>query len=1455
LHILVFAALVTVTFLGLRPLWETMQERMGKVRDSFIAAAETGIRRRITYTSMGPSVFGGMDIRDIRVFGAGAAANEAPVIFVSRLRLSWSLMDLIRGRSGSIRSIRIDRPTLNFEYERDKDILDMLASLQTGDRDTSGGLSAWIPGEVFFRVRNGKALITGDGLFRVDKLNFDASLKDRRITVQGNWNAAASLPDFFGSPAVVEMSGRISGSGSADFSEGNALVTIPFVAGSGGGGGTEAGQFRCMALGINVSFRDRRLEARKVNDRSPLDLALDYDFDTRQLSASLRCEDFSPRELLSLSGAWRSVNPWLAVQSAGEAALEADDAGNIRYTVDLSGTLPKNLPMGGGAFTLRGSGDGEQVSFDRLSLRTPQGDIEYRGGLGLKPLAPNGTIRINDFSIAPGNTGTERFSADLSVNTQGSEISLFAETAALGDVELSALDIALRRADGGLAFSAAALRFRDVESYEDVSLSTLSLEGSFDYEPRHVEASFLLDSFSVADLTGMIKPFVPKPLLPEIAETIARNISVTTELFIVTDFEQTLYNVPRLLVVYVGSQDMIALFSLSGTDRRFEISEGQLIWANDALQLAGAIDFSNPLDISFSLSTTYQDMSYFFEGVFLDGNSLSVQGSYGLQAYISSAGIRGYSGYLQAEDIPVPFRGQFARLRFSTSLRYDSADFWSLDINGLELREVATPGSPAAALRISGVADQDGGVFDDLFFDDGRGALNGRAALSWNRDFSRIQGQTTISNAALTEIYRAEAFWQDRRFDLTLSGAGMQLDHFFENARNAAASGDVLISWDSINSFRADINLASLSAHDRDTEFDASLSAVMDSDEFFLRDLRANFNGLDATVPWLRISRKDAEAGAAGRLRGTALGRTVDISFDLDARFKAINSWLGIGTALNSFEGALNISAIRMDTLESTEPFNFVFSREGPQAAFSGGPQNMIRFRISEEGDFYAGFSYPSPIRGSVIGALSAGTIDAQASDIYVDLASLWRFIPRKEIVNVTGGYATASIQIRGALGDPEFYGAALGSSVRLQVPQYLSADVQPIPIAIHLEGNEMSFGPIPAVVGSGSAAIAGWFRFDRWIPNTFSLDIAVPDETPLPFKFDISGVLAEGLAAGNLNLAMEDLVFAVTGDLLAPEAEISLDTTEMAQARQRRAELLTQQKPVIVDVGVTAGRKLEFLWPSRNFPILRAYADMGTKVLIGSDNVTRRFSFTGDVKLRSGELFYFERSFYIRNGTLSFNESEAAFDPRITVRAEVRDRTNEGPVTISLIVDNAPLSSFTARFESTPVLSQIEIFSLLGQNITGTSGTGENGQINNAFLASSTDILAQFQVVRRLERAVRNFTHLDMFSVRTQVLQNTVFRLTGLQDPVDRNGIGNYFDNTSVLIGKYIGNDIFARTMLSLRYDANKSTFGGYTFEPDFGVELQSPLGNISWNLVPVHPETWFLQDNSFTLSWSFSF
>jgi hypothetical protein len=1460
--------LVGITAFVFRPFQLLLKNRMEALRDSVISRGEDSLGYKIEYASMGPSVFGALDIRDIRIL----RHDGSEFLVMARLRLSYSLLKILGGDiPEALHSIRIDRPLLSLDFKKDAALFDA----------SSGGvkkeaLSELLPEGLQIRIRNGAWETAGD-LFqcKLANLGLDASLQEGRVVFGGRWTASGAyssgtspgLGDMFSfsqnkeaEPFSVSLgvNGRISGEFLPASEEGSARVSIPFLTGE---------NFALNPLEFSVLFRDRRLEIRKIYDKSPAALSLIWDLEKDKMNASFGGENFSPRDLVSFTGSWKEYNSYLAMKISGRFSLEKEEGRDLVYSLDLSGSLPPGLLPGETGFVLAGRGDAKMIRLRDFRFTSDQGAIGFRGDIGFAPLSSNGLLSISDFSPR----GTGKISSDIVITTRGREINFFAENFTAGQLTLSALEASFFREDSGLTFGISALRFKDMGSYGDVRLSSLSLDGSLDYDPRHIQASLTLDSFSIKDLADLIQPLAPMAPLPDIAGNVIEDLSVTTEFFFTTDYEHVLYNAPRFVAAYEGlSRDILAVASLSGTDQRFELSGGNINWSGGSAEVNLSADFSNLNDISFFLGASHKDLAYYLDGVILDRRSVSVRGSYGFQAYISAASLGGYSGYVQGENIPIPSGDQYAQLTFLFSLRYDTSSFWSAYVDRFEVTDIVTPSSPYGTLRFSGAVDQDGADIPNLFFDDGLNPLRGNVSLSWDRRYSEIQIFLGINDAAGTENYEVKGRYADKLLDLYLEGEGMRFSRFFRNAGGAEASGNIRLLWESSASFQAESELSSLVFRWQDKDLRVKAWAAMDSREIMIRNLEMDYEGLKAEMPFLRINRPDSSAETEARLSGSSGGRVIDLSFRGRAAFGPMESWLDIEEGLMAFSGSVTADYVRYGGMEAGEPFDFVFSstrtHNGPEITLSGGPKNMIRFYYSPssagEGDFYAAISGPSPVRGVFTGSISSKTIDAWSTDLYVDLGTLWGMLPPVKHIAFPGGMVSASVHITGPLSDPDFYGIARGTSIRIQVPEYLRAEILPVPITVTLEGGEMSFGPVDAAVGDGSAVVSASFRFDRWIPNIFTIDIHAPVTDPIPFGFDISGVLAHGNASGDLRLAMADLIFTISGDLAAHNTEISLNANEMTTGETASYEPGTIA--TVVDLSIRTGRRVEFFWPRADFPILQAYTDMGTGIRITNDEISRRFSLLGDVKLRSGEIFYFDRSFYIREGTLFFNENEIQFDPRISARAEIRDQSEDGPVTISLVIDNAPLRSFTPRFESSPPLSQMEIFSLLGQNPEG--GSGEAGDRRNILVSTGFDVLTQFTVTRRLQNELRDFLNLDMLSLRTQLLQNVVFQAAGinanqktdqtLNDTRERqNRFGNYFDNTTVFMGKYIGRDMFVQSLFSFRYDENKQTWGGLKLEPDIGLEMQNPLFSVGVNMVPLHPETWFIEDLSFSIIWRRSF
>jgi hypothetical protein len=1398
----------------------------------------------------------------------------------------------------------------------------------------------------------------------------DAELRNGRVEAQGDWDAELHLTEqffagfsaspafspalltrFLGGPLNLSTAGRFRLSGETDLSRGKAFLSLPLV---------EEDRFRAAGLELNLELKDRVLSLTNQNPglAGPLNIVLDYGLDTGNISARLNCRNYSPAGAFRFLGPWKDHNRFLALRATGDAALTCS-AGEIDYRADLSGLIPPNLPLAHSGFSVKLTGRGDRVDFDRLDLNLVRGKgsmagggLSFQGRVDIGSLNVNGTLGLTDLSL----TGDGGIDTLLTIRSRGRDVNILADNFKIGEAEFNALKVDLIREARGLNFSISALRFYGDEIPGEAldrilgnitetpdgipgavtevpgeipgiaaevpgqtsgetgadqfseDISAIRLTGTLDYAPWYLETRLTLDSCSARDIAEIIRPLALKfelphrlpPLLPRLWGTALENTLVTTEVFVNTNFEQLLYNIPRLIISYSGLEDLIALFSVSGTGRRFTIDGGHILWKGGDIQITGQSDFSDTENLSFALNALYRDVNYHLEGTLLERRFLSLEGSYGFQGFIVSMEEGTYSGKFKGENIPIQFDGRTGRAGFDITMNYLSSESWNVEFSSLELADFAGFGSgleDGGLLRLSARVDQSQILMRDIYFNDSLGALRGGGAISpvangeyqgnfsifddehresYTVDLSWIQGESQDENESppfLEDLIWSLDLWEflnpesgedlpafpgrgatSPHLKLRISGVGMRLARFFHRFPNVRVDGILDLDWESLRQFSAGLNIYSLGVAGGGQEIIAGGQAYIDDRGLRVENLRLSMGGLETLVPQLRLSMADSRMEGAGRLQGSLSGRELGMDFSLNSNFAPMDSWLDYAAALKDLRGAIEFKNIVIGGKPRDEPFRFDFSRQGQGIVFSGGPEDMIFFDIKQDGAFIAAFADPFPLRGTFMGTLGLGEIDVRGEGITLNLPALWQFVPKREVFNISSGYAVGSLQIRGPLENPEFYGKVQGENLLMQVPQFLAADIVPVDMSLVFNGDEIYFSDTLASCGKGMGLVNGRFQMEKWIPVSFSVDVTAGRDQPLPFKFDIGGILAQGITSGVMNISMADGILSVSGDLVAQETEISLNAAEIAAFQQGDAwELL--DIPVIANIVVTAGRKVEFLWPVREFPVLQAYADLGTKTNIFVNTLDRSFAFTGDVKLRSGEVFYFERSFYIRSGMLSFREDQDRFDPRISVRAEVRDRASAGPVTISMVVDNAPLRSFTPRFESSPALSQTEILSLLGQSLVGIAG--EDGSISNPFLASSADLIAQSQVMRRVQGALRDLLHLDMFSVRTQFIQRAAFGFMGIQEqPVDRIGwVGNYFDNTSVFIGKYIGSEMFAQAMLSLRYDEKKRTFGGYTFEPDFGIELRSPLGNIRWNLVPTHPENWYLDDCSFTISWNFSF
>ncbi len=123
----------------------------------------------------------------------------------------------------------------------------------------------------------------------------------------------------------------------------------------------------------------------------------------------------------------------------------------------------------------------------------------------------------------------------------------------------------------------------------------------------------------------------------------------------------------------------------------------------------------------------------------------------------------------------------------------------------------------------------------------------------------------------------------------------------------------------------------------------------------------------------------------------------------------------------------------------------------------------------------------------------------------------------------------------------------------------------------------------------------------------------------------------------------------------------------------------------------------------------------------------------------------------------------------------------------------------------------------------------------------------------------MRQLLNLDMFSVRTQIISEPRSRRRYFGTTI------NPLDNTSVSLGKYLGNDLFLEMLVQAAAAADVhrrrhsrpagSIAASIGLQPDLelSIEWATPFFLLDWSFIPQHPETLFLSDNSLSFSWRY--
>ncbi|MFP4383266.1 MAG: translocation/assembly module TamB domain-containing protein [Spirochaetia bacterium] len=1423
-----------------KPLYGEINRRIEVLKTELISGIENTIGRPITYGSISPSLFRVIEIRDLTIHGRDEAGTE--VLVIKKVRIYYNLLTLLfKDPAESFRQIKIEDTHLVLDTEKDTELIKTVADLlQLGKKDTASEIQF----DHTFTVTGNNlsvALISPDWNASMEQLFFRIKLNPESVSLEGKGNLSGSFTLDPLEP--VTGSGRIELTGDAapDFSWTN--ITLSF-------NDLESNLFKITDQTYDIDFQEgRNLVLRKIGDNLPIDLELTVNPQDQSGAAVFQTDRFVPSDLITFRGFLESLNPWLdtAVTGSGQASFSEEDG--INYTMDFAESaldvakIADNFPLED-KYTFSGfiEGNEEQASFENLEITSSAGTINYTGSIGFNDFTPEGFFKLTDVKLDPYPV----LSAEIAVNKEGRSYLGKITDLNYGGIPVSSLNISVTPAEEQIHLLLQG-SFGDTVNHTRIS-------GAYFPESKDLTIDGKITGIKTSVLREIGLLVLPGQEIPELPGA-AENSRTTAQVNLSITPARLNAEVPKLLLYNPGEDSQRLLLAGSYDGSKLKINRIKGSWNDITITGNGSADFSAE-EIHFSSDFTLREIPYSIDGTYVKDQGLTVTGLHGVQASFSLG--RGNEIFVEVkgENIPLPLGNE-------SEESYVSAEFfgifyspteYEMRVNKLILKNLPFVPGEDSFVSLSGSISNGTGDFSEVTFSDtvSRMTGTGSAAFILEKEYS-IESAFRLEGPADQERIAGSIRLTPDLLSIKSTLRNTRIERLGEENLTGLLSGNLSLN----KKGKGEPELSAVISLEKGAYKETSLSG---KGAFQYKDKLFTASDLEGSISTHRFRTGEVvfrlETGdISGNLgyTGNFGGENLDLSASFEGKAAPV-SLSAIDTLIRSpFNIDARIEGIPFgqggpeDIPDGTpEPWDIYLTRKDSLIRVNGGPDDCIRGFLEEGGNFQIVLSDPLPVNFDAQGSFIGSEIEANLNRITFDIKSISSYLNLGFLHFLTGN-TSGSLRVTGPVNDPDFYGTITITDATADLAIF--PDIAG-PATIHLVFQEknLNLKRFKANVDGRSGYIDGAFMIDHWTPGEFRLNIESEEKEGINVVYNFGGLSVDGYARGELSISGNS-------DYILLEGDITADSTIMTVGEAPPKGSGDEPYDIYLDLILRSGRGVEFLWPSRNFPILRSFAETNQSLHITYESISESFGVNGDIGIKGGEIFYFQRSFYIKEGYISFNEDESAFDPRLAARAELREATSEGTAKINLIVDESRLSEFSPRFESDPPMSDAEIAALLGGSLFSDSQGGN--ELSSALFLTS-DIIGQFGFMRSFERTLRNALNLDLFSIRTHLFENVVRGI--MNDPLDNNmlSLGKYLDNTTLFLGKYIGSDLFLEMLIQLRTNqlgTGAGAFSGLQVDSEFSLEWKTPFFLLEWEFLPRHPENLFITDNKLSFSWKFSF
>jgi translocation and assembly module TamB len=1456
---LVFAGLVVLTAVAAMRIDHALTLRIAALKSGALGALERMTGRSITYGEISPSFFRSLNVRDLAIHDSRDPART--LLTIHEVRVSYSLISLLAGRDplDSIREIRILNSRFNVDLEKDTDVVDLIRSLlQAGG---GGGLRAKVTGAdiAVSVISRGFHLDLRHTFFQVDA-------QPQAIAVSLRGDVSGGVPGGF------RFDSSLKAQGSIDRSLTSSDVTVRLAS-------FTSSLINTGVQTLQITWKGATVVARKIQDRSPAALEMRADLEKREVSLYFQTQDLRAERLFTFSRPLARYSNWLRVpiSASGHFTWRAR-TGSLEYQADATAFLEDQLPVRDVTLTTSVRGSEKEAFFDPLSFSTPQGAAEFAGSIVFDTFFPSGVLSLADVSTGYG----EKLSAKLSIDRLKDRLDVRGSQLAFGQLGFDEFQLTLTPLPGGAAYalrtSFAGSSVDDVlEARGEIHLGGMLGRRSEPAEPGTLAAQPEPPGPAIS-IAATLKNVPPAKLYHLLAGAgklssdqqdvynLLVHYTISTEAVVSSDLTQLSLAAQAVTVTSNDDPETSFHFGLGLDKSHLSLTGFNGTWKGVNVQGGFEGDLAEGGQIGFATNLTLLGNSYLIHGRYSQSAGLEANGSFGLA--ISALPLRGGGTLLKlrGEKFPLPLETGAVPVSFDVSGIVTPEGEWSADFRSLTIYDVPIPQAPHSVVRLSGRLTPRLMDLTRLEVLQSAAALAGSARLEmvlpgdiFNPRFLSelsLKGNASLKSLDGQESYVLEGGYENELLALTVQVDGVPLQRLGVNGILGSLSARGALSGPP-EALSADMTV-SLKQGRLGTD-----PLALDG-RLVLRPDGVELKGVSAAYLAHRLSGGE---GSMDFVKGIfafkcqlvteVFADAIGLTLGLEGRYSSPGvSPLGARLFDLGLQGKLSLSAIKVAGT-GLPSWAVAFRTASGRISFDGGPGNSIHGWMDPQLAFFAELQDPLPVTGSVRGKVNKDRIHAAFDVESLNLLVLNPILKSppldmgagpNPVILFTAGVASGKLVVDGEVNDPDFTGQLdiVGGGIRTA---YSPDEAGPIRTSLIFDGKGFHTPKSIAPAGSAFLSAAASFTIDHWIPLTWDISLATESQSAVRLKARFGRLNAQGLASGTLRVSGDDRKTNVGGSLSVSDCRITL-------GQFQETKFIPEESPTFVNVTLATGRRVEFHWPSEDVPVIRTTASPGGKLAITYRGDTGAYTVKGGAGVQGGEVYYFDRSFIMKKGAITFNEDQSTFDPWITAHAEVREWDPSTGTEVRIFLDaDSPFSKFSPRFTSDPPRASADILAMIGAPLVNRAESQGIGMA--AFVYS--DILSQNWILRPFEQKVRQVLNLDMFSVRTQIIQNLVAqKVLGT--------IVNPLDNTSVSLGKYLGNDLFLEMLVRLQQPqipvALVTPGGGLiaastALRPDLELSLEwaTPLFLLDWTFVPQHPETMFLSDNSLSFSWKISY